>query len=212
MTMSSLEVFHRRIEDLLDRWLQAMNLVDEEHLAGLEVRQDSHQISRFLNHRPRRRTHSHAELVGNHICERRLAEAWRAIEQDVVECFAPLPRGRDGNLQVFAHAVLADVVIQLARPQTSFVLRVFLDARRCDEVVVSHGQGSGHRRIRATKARGHEERKDALQNCTSCLRALRGYRLLHARASSRNAPRSASSNFNGSLSFNTFSSTLSMAC
>jgi hypothetical protein len=33
-------ILHRRIEDLLDRWIEAMDLVDEEDIAFLEVGKD----------------------------------------------------------------------------------------------------------------------------------------------------------------------------
>ena len=40
-----LKVFHRRIEHLLDRPREAVDLVDEQHVAVLEVRQDRGEIA-----------------------------------------------------------------------------------------------------------------------------------------------------------------------
>ena len=48
-----LEVLHRRIEDLLDRRRQAVDLVDEQDLARLQVRQDAGEVARLLDHRAR---------------------------------------------------------------------------------------------------------------------------------------------------------------
>ena len=46
-----LEVLHRRIEDLFDGRRQAVNLVDEQHFARLQVRQDAGEVAGLLDHR-----------------------------------------------------------------------------------------------------------------------------------------------------------------
>ena len=61
--------------------------------------------------------------------QRRLAEAGRAVQQHVVERLAALRAAAIGDLQVLAHAILADVVVERARAQARFVLRVVVDAR-----------------------------------------------------------------------------------
>jgi hypothetical protein len=98
-----------------------------------EVREDRGEVARLLDARARRRADGHAELVGDDVGERRLAEAGRAVEQHVVERLAALRRGLDRDLQVLAHAVLPDVVVERARPQPGLVLRVVVDARGGDE-------------------------------------------------------------------------------
>ena len=55
-----LKVLHRRIEDLLDGRRQAVDLVDEEHLVGLEVGQHRRKVARPLDDRPGRGAHGHA--------------------------------------------------------------------------------------------------------------------------------------------------------
>ncbi len=52
--------------------------------------------------------------------QRRLAEAGRAVEEDVVEGLAALLRRRDCDAQVVLDALLADVLIEQARPQRGF--------------------------------------------------------------------------------------------
>ena len=84
----------------------------------------------FSMHRPGRGADRHAQLVGDDVGERRLAEAGRAVEQHVVERLAALARRRDRHVQVLADAVLADVVVERPRPQPGLVLRVVVDARR----------------------------------------------------------------------------------
>ena len=48
-----LEVLHRRIEHLLDRPGQAVDLVDEEHVAVAQLREDRRQVARPLQRRAR---------------------------------------------------------------------------------------------------------------------------------------------------------------
>ena len=86
-----LVVLHRRIEDLFDGRRQPMDLVDEEHLVLLEVGEHRRQVARLLDHRPGGRAHRHAQLVADHVGQRRLAESGRSVEEDVIERFA---RGR----------------------------------------------------------------------------------------------------------------------
>jgi hypothetical protein len=119
-----LVVLHRRIEDLLDHRRQAVDLVDEEDLVLLQVGEHGGEVARLLDHRPGGRAHRHAELVADHVGERRLAEAGRAVEQDVIERLGAASRGGDRHLQVVADAILADVVVERARAEARFVLCV----------------------------------------------------------------------------------------
>ena len=81
---------------------------------------------------------AHAQLVGDDIGERRLAQARRAVEQHVIERLAPLLRRGNRHLQVLAHAILTDVVVERARAQPGLVLRVVIGARRRYYAVVGH--------------------------------------------------------------------------
>ena len=76
-----LVVLHRRIEDLLDDAVEAMDLVDEQHVAGVEVGQQRRQIARALDHRTGGRANVDAHLARDHIGERGLAEPRRTVEQ-----------------------------------------------------------------------------------------------------------------------------------
>ena len=107
-----------------------MDFVDEEHFARLQVRQHRGEIARLLDHRPRGRPDRHAELVGDDVGERRLAEPRRAVEQHVIERFAALLRRGNRDVQVLADAVLADVLVERPRPQTGFVLDVLVRRAR----------------------------------------------------------------------------------
>ena len=112
-----------------------MDLVDEQHLALAEVREDGREIAGALEHRPRRGANRRAELVGDHVGERRLAEAGRTVQQHVIERLATAGRRGNRDLQVGADAVLADVVVEPTRAQPRFVLDVVVGARGGDEAV-----------------------------------------------------------------------------
>jgi hypothetical protein len=106
-----------------------MNFVDEQHFTRLEVRQDAREIPGLLDHRPGRGANRHAKLVGNHVRQRGLAQPRRPIEQRVIERFAALARGGHRHFKLFANAILADVIVQAARPE-ALVLRVLVHAGR----------------------------------------------------------------------------------
>ena len=86
-------VLHRRVQHFLHDGAQAMDLVDEQHVARLQVGQQRREIARPLEHRARGLTQVHAQLGGDDVGERGLAEARRAEDQHVVERFAALARG-----------------------------------------------------------------------------------------------------------------------
>ena len=133
-----LVVLERRIQDLFDGRRHPMDLVDEQHFAGGEIRDDPDQVAGLLDRGTGRRPDLHAHLVGDHVGQRRLAEPGRTVQQHVIERFLALLRRRDRHLQVLADAVLADVLVQDARAEPGFVLRVLVDARRGDDSGIRH--------------------------------------------------------------------------
>ena len=86
-----LEVFHRRVEHLLDRPRQAVDLVDEEHVAVVEVGEDRGEVAGAFERRAARDPQADFELGGDDARQRGLAEPGRAGEQDVVDRL-PAPR------------------------------------------------------------------------------------------------------------------------
>ena len=112
------EVLHRRVEDLLDRVVEAMDLIDEQDVALIEVGQDRGQVARPLDGRTAGGVDVHAELAGDDVGERRLAQAGRAVEQDVVGRFLALARAAASRMARFCLTVgLADVLGQGAGPK-----------------------------------------------------------------------------------------------
>jgi hypothetical protein len=72
-----LEVLHRGIEDLLDGHLQAVDLVDEQDVARLEVGQDRGEVAGLRDHRAGGHPEADAKLGRHDLGERRLAQARR---------------------------------------------------------------------------------------------------------------------------------------
>ena len=111
------EVLERRVEDLLDHRVQPVDLVDEEHVAGVEVGQDRRQVARTRQHRARGGAEAYPELARHDLRERGLAEAGRAVEERVVHRLAAAAGALDEDGEVGARRLLADELVQRLRPQ-----------------------------------------------------------------------------------------------
>ena len=83
-----LVILERGVELLFEHRLQAVNLVEKQHLALAQIGQDRRQVA--LNHqgRSRRLLKSDVELVGDDRGERGLPQPRRAEEQHMVQRFA----------------------------------------------------------------------------------------------------------------------------
>ena len=68
------EVLHRRVEDLLDLTVEPVDLVDEQHVARLQVRQDRGEVPRPRDGGTGGRLDLGPHLVGDHRCERGLSQ------------------------------------------------------------------------------------------------------------------------------------------
>ncbi len=116
-----LVVLERGIEDLLDHGREAVDLVDEEDVVGLEVGEDRGEVAGALEHRARGLLQVHAHLARDDVGERGLAEARRPEEQHVVERFLAVPRRGDEDLELLADLRLPHVFGELARAQRPFL-------------------------------------------------------------------------------------------
>ena len=125
------EVLERRVEDLGDRRRQAVDLVDEQHAARLEVGEDRGEVAGALEHRPRGHLERHAHLGGDDVRQRRLAEPRRAEQQHVVERLRRRDARRgDEHAEVGGDLLLADVLGEPPRPQALLEARLGRVARR----------------------------------------------------------------------------------
>ena len=85
-----------------------------------------------------------AELAGDDRGERRLAEAGRAVQEDVVGRLSPALRRLEQHREVGLDLALADVFVERARPEGAFddEVRLVLEVRRQDaREVVRHTAG-----------------------------------------------------------------------
>ena len=121
------EILHRRIEDFLHRRIEAVDLVDEEHVARFEIGEDGGEIAGLGQHRPRGRAEIDAQLARHDLRQRGLAEAGRAGKQHMVERLFARPRRLDEDREIFARLLLADEFGQHLGPQRGFE-RVLLGA------------------------------------------------------------------------------------
>ena len=116
------EVLERRVEDLLDRAVDPVDLVDEEDVPQLERGQDRRHVALLLERGAGDRADADAELLADDLRERRLAEARRADEQDVVERLAARLRGGERDRELLLDALLADELVQPARAERALEL------------------------------------------------------------------------------------------
>ena len=113
------EVLERRVEDLLDRAVDAVDLVDEEHVALLERREDRGHVPLALERRPGHGAQPDAELLAHDLGERRLAEARRPDQEHVVERLAASLGRVERDRELLLRALLADEVVEPARAAAS---------------------------------------------------------------------------------------------
>ena len=128
-----------------------MDLVDEQDVALVERGEDRGEVAGPLDRRPRRVADIDAKLAGDDRRQGRLAEAGRAVQQDVVGGLSPPLRGRQQHRQVRLDLALTDVFVERSRSQGALDDPVALvDEVRCQDPgkVVRH-------RARVYHGRGH---------------------------------------------------------
>src|SRR5690606_37406717 len=95
---------------------------DEEHVARLQgVGEDGRQVARLLDGRSGGDADAHAELGGDDVRQRGLAQPGRAVQQHVVQRLTPVPRRFQVDLELALEALLADVSLQGSGPDTYFI-------------------------------------------------------------------------------------------
>ncbi len=119
-----LVVFERRIQQLFENRLQAMNLINEENLLVLQVSDDGRQIAFDLQERCCRRLEVCAKLVSNDVGQRGLAQTRWPVQQHVIHGFATRPRRFNRHRQIFFDLGLSDEFAQPLRPQLQLERRV----------------------------------------------------------------------------------------
>ena len=125
-----------------------MDFVDEQHVVGLQVRQDRGQVAGVVQDEPGGRADAAAHFPGDDVRDGGLAQAGRAVEDGVVQGFAAAFGRLDADPQRFFHARLAGVVLQGLRAQGAFGVLFFFQEVVGDDAVFhawrcSDGRGFG---------------------------------------------------------------------
>ncbi len=135
-----LVVLHRGVEDLLHHRAEAVDLVDEEDIAGVEVGQERRQVARLLQHRARGLAEIHAHLVGDDVGEGGLTEPGRAEDQHVIQGVPAPAGGVNEDLHLLAHRGLTHVLGEPPRPDGAVDGTVLVTGLGADQAL-----GVGHR-------------------------------------------------------------------
>ena len=116
------KILHRRVHELLDRLGQAVDLVDEQDRALLGVGEIGEQVLGRGEGGAAGDLQRDAQVARDAGGEGRLAEAGRAVEQDVAERLLAFAGGVDGDLQPLGHLALADHLAHVLRAEGDFVV------------------------------------------------------------------------------------------
>ena len=117
-----LEILERGIEHFLDRRIEAVDLVDEEHVARFEIGQDRGQIARPRQHRAGGHAEVHAKLARHDLREGRLAQTRGAMEQRVIHRLAPLAGRLQEDAQVRPRLGLTDEIVKRLGAQRAVIV------------------------------------------------------------------------------------------
>ena len=131
-------VLHRRIEHLFHGVGQAVNLVDEQHVALREIRHQRDQIARALDGRAAGDADVRPHLGGDDVGQRRLAQAGRTVEQDMIQRLASLARRLNVDIQAVLHRLLAHVFAQRFGAQAALLIVVLLAEAAHDKAFFIH--------------------------------------------------------------------------
>src|SRR5512138_3277595 len=97
--------------------VQPVNFVDEQNIPLVKVCEQGGEITGTLDHGSRGGLNIDSHFARDDVGERCFAQPGRAVKKNMVENVAPrLSRG-NGDLEVFFDGVLADVLVEAARPQ-----------------------------------------------------------------------------------------------
>ncbi len=111
------EVLERGVQEFLDDLREPVHLVDEEHVAGVELREHHHQVALAGDRRPAGDADGGAHLGGDDMGERGLADASRPDEQVGVARLAAFAGGVERDAELLADDLLADALVEPLRAE-----------------------------------------------------------------------------------------------
>ena len=113
-------VLHCRIQVFFHHRRKPVDLVDEQHVVGLQGGEQSRQVAGLVEHRAGSEFETHPQLVGDDIGKRRLAQPRRTVQQGVVERFAATAGGFHKNAQIVDNLGLTGEIVERKRAQGVF--------------------------------------------------------------------------------------------
>ena len=134
-----LEILHGGVQGFFHGRGQAVDFVDEQHVVGLQVRQDRGEVAGVVQHETGGRADAAAHFPGDDVRDGGLAQAGRAVEDGMVQRFAATLGRLDADPQRFFHARLTGVVVQGLRAQGAFGLLFFFQEVVGDDAVFHAG-------------------------------------------------------------------------
>ena len=136
------EVLHRGIQDLLHDMAEPMDLVDEQHVALAEAGEHGGEVAGALDRRAGGRANLRTHLRRDDVRQRRLAEARRAVQQDVVDRLGPMLRSVDQDRQVLLDPILAGELVEPSRPNGRLECELLLRDRGARDALDRHRSGA----------------------------------------------------------------------
>ena len=97
-----------------------MDLINEQHVALLQVGQQGRQVAGLFNGRAAGNADLHPHLLGHNAGQGGFAQARRAVKQHMVHRFAPAAGCFQINAKVLLHLFLAHIVLQGAGAKVVF--------------------------------------------------------------------------------------------
>ena len=114
-------VLHGGVQNFLHGTVQPVDLVHKQDVPLVEVCQQRRQIAGLFNGRAGGDTDVDPHLLSDDACQGGLAQSRRAVEQNVVQRFLPLPGGLNKDAQILLGLFLTDVLRQGLGPQRGFL-------------------------------------------------------------------------------------------
>lgn len=104
-----------------------MNLIDKEHIVGLERRKNAGEVTGLVEHRTAGNLESHPKLIGNDIAQCGLSQSGRTIEGAYGRGFATVFGGLYEHAEVVDNVLLSAEIVEFERAQG--FLKLFLGRR-----------------------------------------------------------------------------------
>jgi hypothetical protein len=118
------EILHRGIQILLDRWLQAVDFIDEKDSTSFDVCEESCEVACLLDHRSAGGADFGIHGIAYDVGECGFAESRRAAEQDVLERIAALLGRLDHDLQALHGFFLTRKFLEKRWPEGNLKSRI----------------------------------------------------------------------------------------